>query len=221
MKLQHFIPAFMTTLLIVAPIATGQGQFTSTKEIHPQTYAVGGNFGLTLYSGDIDHGGLFPDADHKWVVGGDIFVQMKMFTGGKLVYGSFVAILSYSPQKAVAAEYEFITRLISLSGMAKIEFFTRSPFRPYAAGGLGVAFFDPAVTTYSKRAAEYAALYRGESRIALILPISIGILWTVTKQIDITYQFTKTLAFSDNLDGWEAKDRDNYQTISIGAIYYF
>ena len=89
-------------LLVSAHAAYAQGQFSPIKELHPGTFSVGANFGMTLYSGDIDHGAMFPDADHKWDIGADLYAQVKLFKLGSFMTGSLLAYFSYSPQKAMS-----------------------------------------------------------------------------------------------------------------------
>ena len=208
-------------LLVSAHAAYAQGQFSPIKELHPGIFSVRANFGMTLYSGDIDHGAMFPDADHKWDIGADLYAQVKLFKLGSFMTGSLLAYFSYSPQKAMSSDYEFQTSVFNMPGIRNLEFFNRVPLRPFVAGGFGAAFFEPNVTYMSPRIAGQVAQYQRDEKMALLVPIMIGIHWTVTRNLDITYTFVKTLSLNDNLDGWVAKDNDNYQAISIGAIWYF
>ena len=221
MKHKHTFLSFFFAVALLPLAVRAQGQFSPAREIHPQRFSVGANFGLTLYSGDLDNPNVFPDTEHAWAVSGDVYLQMKLFTAGKILYGSVQTMLSYSPQKSTSAEYEFFTALISISGIMKFEFFNRSPLRPYLSGGIGVGFFDPKVKPYSPRAKEYHEQLRGTDNTTLVVPMTAGIVWTVTKELDILYQFTKTVCLTDNLDGWVSKDNDNFQNISLGLLYYF
>jgi hypothetical protein len=200
--------------------ARSQGMFEPAKDARPQRFAAGFDIGLLTYSGDVDKGGQF-NGDHKWLLSASVTGQIKLFKIGNILYAHVMASAGYDPLKATSNEYDFKTDVFHVNGQLKVEFFTRSPFRPYVSSGLGMVFFDPQSTIKSARIEQMYPSYRGVDKSAVMVPISVGVLWTLGKSMDFYYTFTKTLCFNDNLDGWVAEYNDNFQSITFGVLFYF
>jgi hypothetical protein len=188
--------------------------------MRPQRFALGGNIGLTTYSGDIDKGGFF-NGDTKWLLNSALVVQLKLGKIGSVCYINLMATGGYDPLKATSADYDFANHVIHAGGLLKLEFFTKSPFRPYVAGGFGMLFFRPRFSIKSPEIAVRYPQFEGSGTSASMVPLSVGVLWTLANAMDFYYEFTKTLAFTDNLDGWVAEYNDNYQSINFGFLIYF
>ena len=197
-----------------------QGMFETSRDMRPQRFALGGNIGLTTYSGDIDKGGSF-NGDTKWLLNSAFVAQVKLAKIGSVCYVNLLASGGYDPLKAASADYDFADHVFHVGGLLKLEFFTRSPFRPYVAGGFGMVFFRPRVSIKSAETEAMYPAFEGSGNSTTMVPLSVGVLWTLGHSMDFFYEFTKMLAFTDNLDGWVAEYNDNYQSINFGILIYF
>jgi hypothetical protein len=202
-----------------SPVEAPQGRLIE-QDARPQGIGVGVSFLLLSYSGDIDQNNTFPDGRTRWQPGAALLLQARAFTIGR----SFCSVHfrlggEYVPLRGTSSVYEFISQAVATNFLLHIEFARASHVRPFLEGGVGFLYFDTKVTVDPEWAPKWET-HRSPSTNAFVFPMSVGLTWSVGPSIDIYYQFNKTLALSDNLDGWVANINDNYQTISIGAMFF-
>jgi hypothetical protein len=197
-----------------------QGTFVKSRRVHESVFAAGIGLGLLTYSGDVDIGGTFTHGDFKWKPCLSASGQARIMSPARFVDVWLLLTGEYTTFEAVSDEYDFITTAFHPSAALKFEFFPTSPLRPFISGGAGMLFFKPDVTVKSPQVLARYPQFQGLSTSAFAVPITVGILWTLGRNFVFIYQFTKTLSFTDDLDGWSAEYNDNFQSFVIGVLYY-
>ncbi len=197
-----------------------QGTFVKSRRVHESGFAAGIGLGLLTYSGDVDIGGTFTNGDFKWKLCVSALGQARILSPARFVDISLLLSGEYTTLEATSDEYDFVTTAFHPSAALKLEFFPTSPLRPFISGGAGMLFFKPEVDVKSPQVLARYEQFEGRSTTALTVPITVGILWTLGRNFDFIYQFTKTLSLTDDLDGWSAEYNDNFQSFVIGVLYY-
>ena len=191
------------------------------KDPRPQEFGIGASIVLLTYSGDVDQNALFVNGKNAWQVGGELLCQYRLLKAfGDVVGVHLRAVGGYYPLKATSVGYDFRTACFGGFALAHVELFPNFPLRPSAGVGYGFLFFNPKVTVKTPEWDELHHRVAGSEKSTGGVPLELGLTWTVGNSIDVFYQFTKVITFTDNLDGWVANVKDNFQSVSIGVFIF-
>jgi hypothetical protein len=176
---------------------------------------------MLRYSGDIDNNTMFSKASSDWQFSAVLVYMYRVFTQRRQTYSLLLRTeAGYYPMRASSEELSFTNAALGLSVGIELEFFLRSPVRPFVHFGVGVLSFLADATYAGSFRDRFQEKYRGTSTMTATLPFGFGIQYQAGRQIDLSVQFTKTLTFTDNLDGWESGIKDNFQSVRLGVLYY-
>ncbi len=198
-----------------------------SKYARKEPFGIGLSLGLHQFTGDVQDldGGYFEGAENSLLFGGNILAKYRI--GALKDVGSFhlTGRAGYHPMDGKLNDgedvYEFTNNAILVSLGLQFELMPQYDIRPYANVGIGFLAHDPKVTTAGRWINRYTSEYVGEGKATAAIPVDIGIMFTVSRSIDLMINANKTLALSDNLDGWESNINDNWQSFNLGFVYYF
>ncbi len=197
-------------------------EFDMRDLARPQAFGIGGGINFGLYSGDIDENKEgFPNTSLFWRAGADGVATYRLGVIGGFSSMHLRASFGYHPLRASSDPYTFVNYVSSATLGVQFDFFVESPMRVVVYAGGGHMQFRLTAEEHQKGFMQRMGATRGTTTGAIVFPIGVGVLWYAGRNTDISYQFTKMLTSSDNLDGWVAHVRDNFQMISVGLIFYF
>lgn len=213
--------------LVLAACAPGahaqrEREFTERDLARPQSFGIGAGINFGLYSGDIDEDKEgFGKTELYWRAGGDAVVTWRLGVIADFISMHLRGSAGYHPLRAGSPSYSFVNYVSSTTLGMQLDFFIESPMRLFVHAGGGQMQFRLTVEEHEAGFIQRMGAARGQTTDALVFPVGVGILWYAGRNTDISYQFTKMLTSSDNLDGWVVQERDNFQMISIGLVFYF
>ena len=194
-----------------------------------QAFGIGLSVGLHQFTGDVQDkdGGFFAGAENNLLFGGNIVAKYRIGSLKNIGSLHLLGRAGYHPMDGTLNEdgssYEFTNDAIVASVGLQLELLPQSDVRPFANAGAGFLFYDPKVTTsgrWDKKYTDNLAEQDG-STSTFAIPIDLGLIFTISSKLDVMAYVNKTLAFSDNLDGWESNINDNWQSFNVGFVYYF
>jgi hypothetical protein len=195
---------------------------SQTMQSGTRRFALGIETGGLKYSGDIDNNTMFTDAVANAHVYATILFKYRLYAHRRQYFS--IALRSYAgiyPMSADSKQFSFSDLAFGGGIGLELEFFLRSKLRPYLHIAAGVLSFLPDVSYTEEFSRKHPEQFRGSATLTGVVPAGIGLLYQMGRQADLSLQFTKTLTFTDNLDGWESGIMDNFQSVSLGFLYYF
>ena len=190
-----------------------------------RTSEIGVFFGQSFYLGDLNKERLFYNpafsigAFHRYILNPRYAVKSALTYGS--VKGDNSALLNDG--KSDIDNISYNTRLVDLTvqfevNFRKFQFSYRKPsFTPYISGGLGIGFYDKAVTYNNDTILNPGAKVGTESDFSynLIIPFGAGVKVNFSERLSgsFLWEFRKT--FMDDLDGTE-----NIQDIDMSSQFH-
>jgi len=217
----EFHMKFVTSLTLLILLFTVLAQDDILAQNSPRLGSLGFGLeaGLVHYNGDVQDGGTFPDAKSSLQPGAAFSVRYGFNTKEKSWLGiALNSRLGYYPMKAESEYYSFDSRTLGSTVALEWLFWPWSPASPYIMTGIGLLFMDRTIN-YSDRNNDIGN-HLGSNTSAICFPIGAGLYFDVNRRVSLFVQYSSYLTLSDDLDGWRARENDNFNTFTIGIMYY-
>lgn len=199
-------------------------------DARPQNFGIGVELGLNWLNCDVqDNGTYFLGAKTPLNLGFDVKAVYHFLRLGRAatvgVFGSAGLHMLGAKADRIASPnwdpYEVKTNLLNFNVGLEAQFFPKSRLRPYFFAGIGIASFEPDITTSDRNKVQYAKYFLDTDKSSLTIPTGVGITYSATRVIDISLAVSKTYTFTDNLDGWTDNINDNFPFVHAGIMFYF
>jgi outer membrane protein OmpA-like peptidoglycan-associated protein len=227
--------SILTLSLIMLSSAALLGQSREERRVvkeentfaRQQEFGFGLGVGLHQFTGDVQdkEGGFFEGAENNLLFGGNLLAKYRV--GGLKNIGTLHLLgrAGFHPIDGSVIDgvdsYEFDDNVIQIDIGVQLELLPQSDVRPFGNLGAGLIFFDPTVTKSGKWLTRHQGEFVGDGTATFAIPVELGLLFTVSDNLDLMAYVNKTIAFSDNLDGWVSNINDNWQSFNVGAVYFF
>jgi outer membrane protein OmpA-like peptidoglycan-associated protein len=188
----------------------------------PENFRVGLRFAMAHFSGDVQSGsGLFINAENPFTPGGDLFFGYRFKPFLDFAHFGLKGLVGFRRLVAGNDNYKFVNYMVPVSVSLYAELFPISVIRPY--GSAGVSFLPYQLDVKINRLPPdlKQQITGSERSYSFGFPLRIGLVYSISRGVDIEVTFEKELTLSDRMDGVVSSKRDNLETIGIGFLYYF
>ncbi len=234
-RLTQLILASVCVMMVLASIpssdAFAQVPDTSKTRAHipkpeiparPEDFRIGMRFALAHFSGDVQSGSaVFKGARNPFTPGADLFFGYRFTPFVDFAHIGLKGLVGYRRLVGRQTDYQFINYMFPVSVSLSAEFFPMALWRPYGSAGVSYLPYKLEVTRNNVDPRIKQNYTGSESRSTIGFPLRAGVVYSITRAVDIEISFEKELTLSDRMDGVLSQMRDNLETFGIGFLYYF
>lgn len=216
-------------------IPKGSGSYYSIEQPGiKDNWWVTGQIGMSIFRGDVDVNKTLVFPGVYGISGGKQLLSTGMLTGGvkaKLNFGSFQG--EKNGQEFKNNYKEFSVNFQATMNKWINRNFVFEKYRPYAFGGLGMINYrvllrnaaGEVINGYGYDVQEDQVALNGtdpaktKSITEFIIPVGFGVNYKLNPEMNLEFEVSSCLYFSDRLDGRERFKNDKYWLVSLGFTY--